>query len=116
MAVSYIGRNDLAHVDPSEIGHDVLGSGVDQAKAPAAAPATQMVSRGFTRGNVDRLMLVSGGAMKARNFSSPTSLSTFGATALKEEQETGKAEAEAEAAPGKKLQQGLPYHAHEKLA
>lgn len=101
LAVSYIGRNDLAHVDPSEIGHDVLGSGVDQAKAPATAPATQMVSRGFTRGNVDRLMLVSGGAMTARNFSSPTSLSTVGATALKEEQETEKAEAEAEAVMSK---------------
>ncbi len=87
LAVSYIGRNDLAHVDPSEIGHDVIGGGEQQSKAPEAAPAAQMISRGFTRGNTDRLMLVSGGAMTARNFTSAAPLSTVGATALKEEED-----------------------------
>ena len=27
LAISYLGRNDLAHIDPSDIGHDVLGTG-----------------------------------------------------------------------------------------
>ena len=35
LAISYLGRNDLAHVDPSDIGHDVLGKG-DDARPPAA--------------------------------------------------------------------------------
>ncbi|HEY4848239.1 MAG TPA: vitamin B12-dependent ribonucleotide reductase, partial [Methylocella sp.] len=29
LAISYLGRNDLAHIDPSDIGHDVLGKGED---------------------------------------------------------------------------------------
>ena len=66
LAISYLGRTDLAHVDPSEIGHDVLGKGEDQSKAPEkptdAAPAARVVSKGLVRGNQDRLMLISGGA------------------------------------------------------
>lgn len=84
LAVSYLGRNDLAHVDPSEIGHDVLGGGEKQSKAPDPAPAARMISRGFTRGNTDRLMLVSGGAMTARTFTSNSTLPTVGSAAVKE--------------------------------
>jgi ribonucleoside-diphosphate reductase alpha chain len=29
LAISYLGRNDLAHIDPSDIGHDALGKGED---------------------------------------------------------------------------------------
>ncbi len=32
LAISYLGRNDLAHIDPSEVGHDVLGKGEEQGK------------------------------------------------------------------------------------
>ena len=34
LAISYLGRTDLAHVDPSEIGPDVLGKGQAEGKAP----------------------------------------------------------------------------------
>jgi len=34
LAISYLGRNDLAHVSPDEIGNTVLGGGVDQSRAP----------------------------------------------------------------------------------
>src|SRR3954463_5225072 len=54
LAISYLGRNDLAHVDPSEIGHDVLGKGENQSKPPepsAGAAATRIVSKGLVRGN-----------------------------------------------------------------
>ena len=34
LAISYLGRNDLAHISPDEIGATVLGGGVDQDKAP----------------------------------------------------------------------------------
>ena len=38
LAISYLGRNDLAHVAPEEIGNTVLGGGVDQDRAPGARP------------------------------------------------------------------------------
>ena len=65
LAISYLGRNDLAHIDPSDIGHDVLGKGETQGKPPqAGAPATpaKFVSRGFVRSKADKLMLVQGGS------------------------------------------------------
>ena len=62
LAVSYLDRNDLAHVDPAEAGPTTIGSGEAQSKAPTAAAAPRLpralVSRGFTRGNSDRLMLI----------------------------------------------------------
>jgi len=84
LAISYLGRNDLAHVDPSEIGHDVLGKGEDQSKAPEPAPATRIISKGFVRGNSDKLMLIPGGAV-ARGTTNSAALSSVGAVALKGE-------------------------------
>ncbi len=59
LAVSYIGRNDLAHIDPSEIGNMAMGSGEadgDTEMSPAA-PAHRYVSRGLTRGQSDRFVM-----------------------------------------------------------
>ncbi|MDB5570302.1 MAG: ribonucleoside-diphosphate reductase, adenosylcobalamin-dependent [Hyphomicrobiales bacterium] len=58
LAISYMGRNDLAHVDPSEIGGTVIGKGEEQGRAPD--PSTPYVSSGFVRGKQDKLMLVQG--------------------------------------------------------
>ncbi|MGH7840949.1 MAG: vitamin B12-dependent ribonucleotide reductase, partial [Candidatus Binataceae bacterium] len=63
LAISYLGRNDLAHIDPSDIGHDVLGTGEDQSRPPQSAGptgTTKFVSRGFVRSKADKLMLVQG--------------------------------------------------------
>jgi ribonucleoside-diphosphate reductase alpha chain len=64
LAISYLGRNDLAHIAPEEIGNTVLGGGVEQDKAPGASvgvPATSsLVSRGLLRSKGDKLMLVRG--------------------------------------------------------
>jgi ribonucleoside-diphosphate reductase alpha chain len=64
LAISYLGRNDLAHIAPEEIGATVLGGGVDQDKAPesqAGVPATSsVVSRGLVRSKADKMMLVRG--------------------------------------------------------
>ena len=52
LAISYLGRNDLAHIDPSDIGHDVLGKGEDQSRAPqggAPSATSKFVSKGFVR-------------------------------------------------------------------
>ena len=82
LAISYLGRTELGHVDPSEIGPDVLGRGQAEGKAPdegAPPPARQVVSTGFVRGKQDRFMLIQGGAGYA----------TAGATALAPGYDTG---------------------------
>ncbi|OEI82764.1 vitamin B12-dependent ribonucleotide reductase [Brucella sp. BO3] len=43
LAVSYLGRNDLAHVDTSDFGNTALGKGIKEGK-------TNLVSTGWTRG------------------------------------------------------------------
>jgi ribonucleoside-diphosphate reductase alpha chain len=63
LAVSYLGRNDLAHVDPREIvGETGLGSSDaetdEQLDLDLPESVTKVVSKGFMRGN---LRLASGG-------------------------------------------------------
>jgi ribonucleoside-diphosphate reductase alpha chain len=50
LAVSYLGRNDLAHVEASELGFDALGKGIDEdePKMPSV-PAQKFMSSGFVR-------------------------------------------------------------------
>ncbi len=93
LAISYLDRNDLAHVDPAEAGPTTIGSGEAQSKAPtaaaaAAAAAASLASRGYTHGKpLDRLSLVRvGGGTGARSGTSPTAR-LAAATALKEEAE-----------------------------
>ncbi len=62
LAISYLGRHDLAHVVPDDLGHDALGGGEAQGRAPeGAAPRTSVVSKGLVRSKTDKLMLVQGG-------------------------------------------------------
>ncbi|KQT79846.1 ribonucleotide-diphosphate reductase subunit alpha [Methylobacterium sp. Leaf465] len=64
LAVSYLGRADLAHVNPSEIGGTVIGGGeTDTTREPGRTEATasSVVSRGLLRGSADRLTLIQGG-------------------------------------------------------
>jgi ribonucleoside-diphosphate reductase alpha chain len=58
LAVSYLERFDLAHVDPSQTGFDALGKGVEEGRPPAA---THYVSRGLTRSRTDKLSVLAGG-------------------------------------------------------
>jgi ribonucleoside-diphosphate reductase alpha chain len=68
LAVSYLERFDLAHVEPSESSFDALGKGVQEGKPSAAA---KYVSRGLTRSRTDRLSVLAGGA--ATETRSPSS-------------------------------------------
>ncbi len=61
LAISYLGRTDLANVDPSQLRHDSLGGGVTEGQLPSAAVA-QIASAGFVRGN---LRLLTGGAAES---------------------------------------------------
>ncbi|HEX9169567.1 MAG TPA: vitamin B12-dependent ribonucleotide reductase, partial [Roseiarcus sp.] len=92
LAISYLGRNDLAHIAPEEIGATVLGGGVDQDKAPgeqAGAPAASaIVSRGLVRSKADKLMLVrqaTAAEGQGKAGASPAGGYVQGATALKGE-------------------------------
>jgi ribonucleoside-diphosphate reductase alpha chain len=63
LAVSYLERFDLAHVDPTEGGFDALGKGVEEGKPGTTSSAsTRYVSKGLTRSRTDKLSVLAGGA------------------------------------------------------
>lgn len=63
LAISYLDRNDLSNADPEALNADGLGTG-DRPRAPEdapndAVPASQLISKGFTRGTAtDNLVVV----------------------------------------------------------
>jgi ribonucleoside-diphosphate reductase alpha chain len=68
LAVSYLERHDLAHVDPREIvGETGLGSSDEELEdtAPPAMPATRLVSKGLMRGIQPNVFVVRGNAALA---------------------------------------------------
>ncbi len=97
LAVSYLSRFDLAHVDPSESNFDALGRGVEEGRP---APDTRYVSKGITRsrklaaianpspqsGEGGAARAAPGGGPTATAASNVTALATAGATALKAEE------------------------------
>src|SRR5262249_5299350 len=70
LAVSYLERFDLAHVDPNEGGFDALGKGVEEGK-PGGTAATKYVSKGLTRSRTDKLSVLAGGAAPEARSPSP---------------------------------------------
>lgn len=91
LAISYLGRYELAHVDPSEVGNIGLGHGDGQ--GALAAPQQTSVSKGLVRSRVEKLMLIPGGAEAPRQATAAHGYSSVGATALKQEPEAfGEAE------------------------
>ncbi|MHC2280392.1 ribonucleoside-diphosphate reductase alpha chain [Bradyrhizobium diazoefficiens] len=90
LAVSYMSRFDLAHVDPTESNFDALGKGVEEGKEPDEGHhASKLVSRGLTRSRTDNLVVMRGGstAVAQGNDSAPsggskvTALASHGASA-----------------------------------
>ncbi|WP_425407829.1 vitamin B12-dependent ribonucleotide reductase [Hyphococcus sp.] len=62
LAISYLGRTDLAHVSPEESAVDAIGRGVDEEKTDAGADAAKLISKGFSRSTVtDNLVILRGG-------------------------------------------------------
>jgi len=70
LAVSYLERFDLAHVNPSDEGEgfDALGKGVEEGRP---APETRLVSKGLTRSRTDRLKVMPGGGEGHTSSPSP---------------------------------------------
>jgi ribonucleoside-diphosphate reductase alpha chain len=57
LAISYLSRNDLAHVNPDEIAAaTAIGGGEDE----GVTPATPFVSSGFVRGQHDKFIVIQG--------------------------------------------------------
>jgi ribonucleoside-diphosphate reductase alpha chain len=82
LAVSYLERFDLAHVDPSAGGFDALGKGVEEGK-----PTHNYVSKGLTRSRTDRLSVVSSDTQAVAAGGSNVTAFSGAATALKVEPE-----------------------------
>jgi ribonucleoside-diphosphate reductase alpha chain len=86
LAVSYLSRTDLAHVEPDESNFDALGGGVEEGK-----PDNLYVSKGLTRSRPDRLKVMGGGDLGASNVTALVSTAprgeVAGTTALKAEPE-----------------------------
>src|SRR4249920_1526303 len=74
LAVSYQGRFDLAHVDPTEGAFDALGKGIDEGRAPEA---NKYMSKGLTRSRTDKFSVMQGGA-ESRGSSVPSPLAGEG--------------------------------------
>ncbi|SMC63746.1 vitamin B12-dependent ribonucleotide reductase [Rhizobium sp. RU36D] len=66
LAVSYLGRHDLAHVDTSDFSNTALGKGIQEGK-------TNLISTGWTRGH--KPTLVSGGNVD-RSLAEPKGAAT----------------------------------------
>jgi ribonucleoside-diphosphate reductase alpha chain len=84
LAVSYLERNDLAHVDPSQIGSDdstALGATDDEMDLEMPAPATKFVSRGLVRGSVSRLPTRGGDSSHAISMIEAGNLASAGGAA-----------------------------------
>ncbi|MCB1511131.1 MAG: vitamin B12-dependent ribonucleotide reductase, partial [Hyphomicrobiaceae bacterium] len=62
LAVSYLARNDLAHVEPGDVSSTAMGKAEG---TPAATEAARIVSRGFTRGQLVGRIGPRGGASAA---------------------------------------------------
>ncbi|CCV06610.1 Vitamin B12-dependent ribonucleotide reductase [Mesorhizobium metallidurans STM 2683] len=82
LAISYLGRNDLAHVDQSDFSNTALGRGISEGK-------TDAVSKGLTRGSPVKLVSRANdpkgfaGSAPAGARSAPTAFSGSNVLALK---------------------------------
>ncbi len=83
LAVSYLSRHDLSHVDPADIGSTAMGSGVDEGKQDedAGLPAAKLVSTGLVRGRMsEKLMVVQGSEAASGPAAGETTTSAVGTT------------------------------------
>ncbi len=82
LAVSYMSRFDLAHVDPTESNFDALGKGVEEGKEPGDGHhASKYLSKGLTRSRTDNLVVMRGGDVDARGSGNVTAIASHGASA-----------------------------------
>lgn len=110
LAVSYMSRFDLAHVDPSESNFDAMGKGVEEGRAPEQ-PSNKYLSKGLTRSRTDNLVVMRSShsePTEARSSGNVTSMAAHGATARNSDTVEGavalKQEAQHDLSPTEKLE------------
>src|SRR4030081_1667113 len=110
LAVSYMSRFDLAHVDPSESNFDAMGRGVEEGKAPEQ-PSNKYLSKGLTRSRTDNLVVMRGVSTpetEARSPSNVTAMASHGPTARNSDTVEGavalKQESQHDLSPTEKLE------------
>src|SRR3954468_10802045 len=110
LAVSYMSRFDLAHVDPSESNFDAMGRGVDEGKAPEQ-PNNKYLSKGLTRSRTDNLVVmrhVATPETEARSSGNVTAIAGHGPSARNSDTVEGavalKQEAQHDLSPTEKLE------------
>jgi ribonucleoside-diphosphate reductase alpha chain len=118
LAVSYLSRFDLAHVDPNEnTGFDAIGKTSDDGRPEGSQPAQRYLSKGLTRSRTDNLVVMRGGSASVVSGADNapaggprvTALSALGPTARASDAVEGahalKAEVDTELSPTEKLEQ-----------
>ena len=126
LAVSYLSRFDLAHVDPNESGFDALGKGVEEGRP---TPDTRYVSKGLTRSRTDRLKVMpgsietsspsSGGGGSGGGRGGVTNITALTSSAPRAEvagTAALKTEPEAKLSPAQELEHRSEVRAHAKAA
>jgi ribonucleoside-diphosphate reductase alpha chain len=110
LAVSYMSRFDLAHVDPTESNFDALGKGVEEGRAPEQ-PNNKYLSKGLTRSRTDNLVVMRSAAepqTEARGSGNVTSMASHGPTSRAADAAEGavalKQEAQHDLSPTEKLE------------
>ncbi len=106
LAISYLSRNELAHVDPVEIGNTAMGSGVDEGREPevdAAAEIARNISSGYIRGQREKLFVVQGSAALDHAPDGPSSETQTTSSQTLEETVSRPQSVGAAAAPGEAL-------------
>jgi ribonucleoside-diphosphate reductase alpha chain len=109
LAVSYMSRFDLAHVDPSESNFDAMGKGVEEGKVPEQ-PSNKYLSKGLTRSRTDNLVVMRGVSepTELRATSNVTTMASHGATVRNSDTVEGavalKQEAQHDLSPTEKLE------------
>jgi ribonucleoside-diphosphate reductase alpha chain len=63
LAISYLGRNDLAHVQPDDVNAAAEAARPDDDQPGASA--SRVVSKGLTRGRAQNFLAINGGQMTA---------------------------------------------------
>ncbi|MGA8077504.1 MAG: vitamin B12-dependent ribonucleotide reductase, partial [Xanthobacteraceae bacterium] len=126
LAVSYLSRFDLAHVEPTEGSFDALGKGVEEGRP---TPDTRYVSKGLTRSRTDRLKVMQGGGAEAPSaearstseggrsgVSNVTALASSGARGEVSGATALKSEPEAKLSPAQELEHRTDVRTHAKHA
>jgi ribonucleoside-diphosphate reductase alpha chain len=77
LAISYLGRTDLANVDPDELRHDSIGHGAKESDLRRGDALAEIASKGYVRGSL-RLLKGGGEADPSTSVRGTTQISAGG--------------------------------------